>query len=233
LKISGPYGGSLSGAEDNLVLRAASELAARVDKLRFGAFALVKYLPVASGLGGGSADAAAALRALCQANRIATDDSRVIDAALATGSDVRVCLTPRARLMRGRGDILQDAPASVKLFAVLVNPSIEVSTAKVFARLGLAPGETLPRSMTDERAHIDAQILGSRNDLQAPAIAVTPEIGDVLASLATLPGVRLARMSGSGATCFALFDDAAAAAKAAAQLRRRKPDWWVRATRLS
>ena len=107
LKISGPQGGSLSGAEDNLVLRAARELAARIDTLQLGAFELVKNLPVASGLGGGSADAAAALRALCQANRIARR-SRVIDAALATGSDVRVCLKPRARLMRGRGDILEE-----------------------------------------------------------------------------------------------------------------------------
>ena len=119
----------------------------------------------------------------------------------------------------------------MKLNAVLVNPCVEVSTANVFARLGLPPGAASPAQKRAVDAPMDAQILAARNDLQPPAIALAPVIGDVLAALAAMPGARLARMSGSGATCFALFDDAAAAAKAAAALRRRKPGWWVRATR--
>ena len=232
LAISGAQGKAISASEDNLVLRAARELAARIDNLQLGVFALVKNLPVASGLGGGSADAAAALRALCQTNRLALDDARVLEAALATGSDVAVCLQPRARIMRGRGEILQDSPAPLKLNVVLANPMVEVSTAKVFAQVGLAPGVTLHEANPPSQAPIAAQIFHARNDLQAPAIAVAPVIGDVLAALAGASGVRLARMSGSGATCFGMFDDAAAAAKAAAQLRRRNPKWWVRATRL-
>jgi 4-diphosphocytidyl-2-C-methyl-D-erythritol kinase len=218
------------------VLRAAHALAARVPGLRLGAFHLTKILPVAAGVGGGSSDAAAALRLLARVNDLSFDDPRVADAAAATGADVPVCVAARARMMEGIGERLGPLLRLPPLYAMLVNPGVAVETKPVFAKLGLAPGEKFAggthASIADDLAREDlfGLLRAARNDLQKPAEALSPAIGDVLANLAALPDCRLARMSGSGATCFALFDDRHAARRGAILLRRDHPQWWVTAT---
>ena len=232
LSVRGPTAPQAGADVDNLVLRAARHLAARVPHLETGHFALEKRLPVAAGVGGGSSDAAAALRLLAQHNALAPDDARVVDAARATGSDVPVCLDPRVRTMRGAGEMVGPPLAMPKLYAVLVNPRVAVETAPVFKALGLAPGTVLASETADLATVTFDMIIAGRNDLEAPAERVAPVIGEVLNALAALPGSRLARMSGSGATCFALFDTCHAAARGARLLRRDHPDWWITPTLL-
>jgi len=238
LTIAGPTAAAAGPIDDNLVLRAARALAERVPRLRLGRFHLRKGLPVAAGLGGGSSDAAAALRALAAANGLAADDERLFAAAAAVSSDAPVCLCPTARSMAGRGERLGPALGLPPLPAVLANPGVAVATPAVFAALGLAAGASLdaPRAPRLEvgasAAHALAALAAGRNDLQASAIRIAPAIGDALEALQRLDGARLARMSGSGATCFALFDDRHAAARAARTLAAAHPDWWVRATYL-
>jgi 4-diphosphocytidyl-2-C-methyl-D-erythritol kinase len=231
LTVGGPTAAAAGDVADNLVLTAAHALAERVAGLRLGRFTLSKRLPVAAGLGGGSADAAAALRLLARANGLAPDDPRLMQVARATGADVPVCLDPRARLMRGIGDILSDPLDLPRLFALLVNPGVAVATADVFAALAAPPaGQSGPAALPEGGAALLAEIAGGRNDLEAPAIELEPAIADALAVLRKLPGCRLARMSGSGATCFGLFDSSRAASAAARTLRVAYPTWWVRAT---
>ncbi len=243
LAVGGPTAGAAGDTADNLVLKAARALAERVEGLALGSFALSKRLPVAAGLGGGSADAAAALRLLARANGIARDDRRLIEAARATGADVPVCLDPRVRLMRGIGDVLSDPLDLPRLFAVLVNPGVAVPTRAVFAALNLPPPapSTAGSSLSPlagqgddawggEPTALVAALAKNRNDLEEPAIELEPAIADVLAVLRKLPGCRLARMSGSGATCFGLFDTTGAASAAGRTLRAGYPGWWVRAT---
>jgi 4-diphosphocytidyl-2-C-methyl-D-erythritol kinase len=231
LTVGGPTGDAAGDVADNLVLKASRALAERVAGVRLGRFTLSKRLPVAAGLGGGSADAAAALRLLARANALAPDDPRLMQAARATGADVPVCLDPRPRRMRGLGDILSDPLDLPRLFAVLVNPGVAVATADVFAALAAPPaGQSAPTAEPLGPAALLAEIAGGRNDLEAPAIELEPAIADVLAVLHKLPGCRLARMSGSGPTCFGLFDSSRAASAAARTLRVGYPAWWVRAT---
>jgi 4-diphosphocytidyl-2-C-methyl-D-erythritol kinase len=231
LTVGGPTAAAAGDVADNLVLTAAHALAERVAGLRLGRFTLSKRLPVAAGLGGGSADAAAALRLLARANGLAPDDPRLMQAARATSADVPVCLDPRARLMRGIGDILSDPLDLPRLFALLVNPGVAVATADVCAALTSPPaGQNGPAALPEGGAALLAEIAGGRNDLEAPAIELEPAIADALAVLRKLPGCRLARMSGSGATCFGLFDSSRAASAAARTLRVAYPAWWVRAT---
>jgi 4-diphosphocytidyl-2-C-methyl-D-erythritol kinase len=231
LRVSGPTAATAGDTADNLVLKAARALAERVAGVKLGGFALSKRLPVAAGLGGGSADAAAALRLLARANGMALDDPRLMQAARATGADVPVCLDPRPRLMRGIGDILSDPLDLPKLPAVLVNPGVAVPTRDVFAALNLPAGQVAPAS--ERTTSFADEIANGRNDLEGPAIELQPVIADMLSVLRTLPGCRLARMSGSGATCFGLFDSTRAASAAARTLRVGYPAWWVRATVLS
>jgi 4-diphosphocytidyl-2-C-methyl-D-erythritol kinase len=231
LAVSGPTAPAAGEVADNLVLKAARALAGQVAGLALGRFALSKRLPVAAGLGGGSADAAAALRLLARANGIALDDPRLMQAARATGADVPVCLDPRPRLMRGIGDVLSAPLDLPRLPALLVNPGVAVATREVFAALTLPPaGQTAPAAAPTGRAALLAEIADGRNDLEAPAIELAPAIAEVLAVLRRLPGCRVARMSGSGATCFALFESSAAASAVARTLRAGYPSWWVRAT---
>ncbi len=236
LDVDGPTAAAAGNGADNLVLRAARELAGRTDGLRLGRFALTKHLPVAAGLGGGSADAAAALRLLMRVNGMARDSRRLMEAARATGADVPVCLDPRPRVMRGIGDVLSAPLDLPSLPAVLVNPRVPVPTKDVFARLGLAPGER-----RGEASEIDADALKDRdelirylasqpNDLEPPARALQPVISDVLAALSGCDGCLFARMSGSGATCFGLFGTDAAAAAAAQRVSGGHPGWWVAPT---
>jgi 4-diphosphocytidyl-2-C-methyl-D-erythritol kinase len=258
LRVRGPTAAAAGAIGDNLVLTAVRALSERIAGLTLGALVLTKRLPVAAGLGGGSADAAAALRLLAGANRLAMDDPRLLAAARATGADVPVCLDPRPRIMRGIGDVLSAPLDLPRLPAVLVNPGVAVPTKDVFAALALPPplaGEVAERSEAGEgphegscrltpsptlpgkrgREHTEfvAILTAGRNDLEAPAIKLQPAIADVLAALRQMPHCRLARMSGSGATCFGLFDSGRAATAAARTLRARHCGWWVRATVLA
>ncbi len=237
LTVGGPSAVAAGGGDDNLVLKAARALAVRRPGVTLGAFRLDKELPVAAGLGGGSADAAAALRLLARANGLAPDVPELQGAARGTGADVPVCLDPRARIMRGIGEVLS-APLSLPpLPAVLVNPGVALPTKAVFAGLKL---NSAPPALLDERAI--AQIRSGEdllrvlapqvNDLEAPAIALRPVIAEVLAVLRGLAGCKLARMSGSGATCFALFSSADEARAAQELLSVRQPAWWAKAVTL-
>lgn len=235
LTMSGPTAGPAGPTGDNLVLRAARHLAARVPGLRTGAFHLTKRLPVAAGIGGGSSDAAAALRLLARLNGLSRDDAAVLAAARETGADVPVCLDPRARMMRGVGEQIGAPLGLAPLPAVLINPGVPVPTAPVFKALGLAIGQSLPGAdhpVIGEGlggSALVAAIAPARNDLEPPALTVAPVIGTTLDALRD-HGCRLARMSGSGATVFALFADRRQAVRAAAALRAAHPDWWVAPT---
>lgn len=237
LIVGGPTAVASGPAADNLILKAAQALMARVSGLRVGRFYLDKQLPVAAGIGGGSSDAAATLRLLAQLNGLVLDDERLMAAARSVGADVPVCLDPQARMMRGVGGELSPPVRLPVLPAVLVNPGVMVATPDVFRALGLKPGEFLGRA-----AHPDASmqamgddwlkvIVASRNDLTAPALRIAPVIGEVLNSIEQQADCQLARMSGSGATCFGLFPSDAAAQAAARALSRT--GWWVRATHLA
>ena len=243
LTTTGPLAQACGETSDNLVLKAARLLAESVPGLKLGAFTLHKVLPVAAGIGGGSADAAAALRILARLNGLALDDERLLDVALATGADVPVCLSSRACDMTGVGETL--LPLNLpKLPSVLVNPCVPVATKDVFAELGLRNGELLvgatdviespawPQDGATVAEWVDA--LGIvNNDLEAPAKRIQPAIGEVLSALDAADGMLLSRMSGSGATCFAIFSDAAKAQAASGQIRRDHPAWWVHAGVLS
>lgn len=222
--ITGPFAEGLETGPDNLVLRAARAFADAFAVAQPHAITLDKRLPVASGIGGGSADAAATLRALARLHGVAPDDARLVRIAAALGADVPACLSGRAAFGTGRGDALAAIPGLGDRPALLVNPRVGVSTAAVFRgwdgvdRGAIAPGETLARG------------IAGRNDLQPAAEAIAPAIAQVVARLAAQRGVILTRMSGSGATCFAVFDTAAARDAAAT---RMDPDWWLLRTTIA
>jgi 4-diphosphocytidyl-2-C-methyl-D-erythritol kinase len=241
---SGPRAPDCGETNDNLVLKAAQLLRQRVAGLRLGEFTLDKVLPVAAGIGGGSADAAAALRLLARANQLALNDPRLIEVAQLTGADVPVCLSSRACVMTGVGETL--LPLTLpNMPCVLVNPCVPVATKDVFAALGLRHGELLvgaadvilhdpiwPEAGATIDAWIDA-LADIGNDLEAPATRIQPVIGEVLTALRDTGGARLARMSGSGATCFAIFNDDTDAQRAAQAIQLKHPLWWVHAGALS
>ncbi|GJD30751.1 4-diphosphocytidyl-2-C-methyl-D-erythritol kinase [Methylobacterium adhaesivum] len=238
LTVSGPTAGPAGPLDDNLVIRAARHLAARRPGLRLGTFHLVKRLPVAAGIGGGSSDAAAALRLLARSNGLDPVDPALLEAARATGADVPVCLDPRARMMWGAGESLGAALRMAPLPAILINPGMPVETAPVFRALGLSVGERYrPGSHPEiaegaDAATMLAAIAPARNDLEAPALGIAPVIGEALRALSGEAGCRLARMSGSGATVFGLFTDRAAAVRAACRIRATFPGWWIKPTLL-
>lgn len=221
LKIEGPFASMLPVTDDNLVLRAARAL----DPKRGAAITLQKNLPVASGMGGGSADAAATLRLLNAFWKMNMPTSLLEDIALTLGSDVPVCLRGGALWMEGRGEKLTPAQGVPALHAVLVNPGTEVSTKDVFARHRKASSHHSPFKHDDFLQWLSKQ----SNDLQPAAIALCPVIVEVLAALDE-HGARLARMSGSGATCFGVFESAKEARAAASTISLARPDWWVMAT---
>ena len=201
---------------------------------KLGAFHLVKRLPVAAGLGGGSSDAAAALRLLARANALPLEDPRIFDTAKATGADVPVCLMHRARIMRGVGDELGPLIALPPLIGLLVNPGHPVETKAVFARMKITPGAPTgfgghPAFVPDMSAStLLAALHKGRNDMEAAACLLAPVISDVLSVLSAAPGCRLSRMSGSGATCFALFKDCRSAARAKKAILQAHPNWWAK-----
>ena len=237
LAVRGPNAAHAGDTTDNLVLKAARALAERVPTVGFGAFALDKRLPVAAGLGGGSADAAAALRLLARAYGLKPDDPLIYAAARATGADVPVCVEPRTRLMRGIGEILSGPLKLPALQGVLVNPGIALATKAVFAGwkpnlAAVMPTDSTTLGAMTKRDQLLGFLKNQANDLELPALALAPAIADVLTALRNQQGCELARMSGSGSTCFAVFASAAEAITAAEAIHAAHPQWWVRATAL-
>ena len=237
LSVEGPNAQFAGPLDDNLVLRAARALQALIPHLRTGRFHLLKRLPAAAGIGGGSSDAAAALRLLARLNEISLNDPRLYAAAGEIGSDVPVCLDPHARMMLGRGDELGARLVLPPLFAVLLNPGVGLETRRVFAEMGYAPGDVSPFGPhpdigLETYASLSAKLKLARNDMEDAASVLAPIIGYALSVLGAAPGAALARMSGSGATCFALFADCRAAARTAKAIRRHHPEWWAKATLL-
>jgi 4-diphosphocytidyl-2-C-methyl-D-erythritol kinase len=238
LDVTGPTAASAGDTGDNLVLKAAHALAQRVPGLRLGRFTLDKQLPVAAGLGGGSSDAAAALRLLARENKLALDDARIRDAARVTGADVPVCIEPKTRMMRGIGEILSAPLPMQKLHAVLVNPRVAVPTRDVFVALAAKPLEAVPQPDDFIRPRMDAasilsEVCQRRNDLESPAVRLQPIIDDVIVALNDAATCGLARMSGSGATCFGLYHTADDAKLVAQKISAKQPGWWVQATTFS
>ncbi len=218
LTLSGPFAAGLSDDADNLVMRAAFALQAAFGIEAGAALSLEKNLPVASGIGGGSADAAAALRMLCRLWDIDKNDAKISHIAQKLGADVSACLTSETLYGDGKGDALTSVsiPGLSAMPLLLVNPGISLSTAQVFARW-----DGVDRGALDRDQPFDG-----RNDLTAAATALVPEIGALLGCLAKLPGVKLARMSGSGATCFALFENMTARDRAAALVQQTMLQAW-------
>ncbi|MFT5510865.1 MAG: 4-diphosphocytidyl-2-C-methyl-D-erythritol kinase [Hyphomicrobiaceae bacterium] len=248
LETTGPEAPAIEGP--NLVTATAQAVRFAIPSSTTGAFLLEKHLPVASGIGGGSADAAAAIRALARANAIDDPAKEFAQLAVSLGADIPVCIggpfsigSPvcTAAYMSGIGDkVWRPATGTLLppegLAALLVNPRIAVPTGAVFKALA-APALTDQRPAEPPAPFITSDdclsyIAASRNDLEAPAVAIAPIIAEVLSALRKLPGCRLARMSGSGATCFALLDDIEAAEHAAHALGQIQPQWWIKATRL-
>ena len=228
--VTGRFAGELDDASENLVVRARERLLARMSRpVAPFALDLEKNLPVAAGLGGGSADAAATLRLITRALRLESQPLAEIAASL--GADVPACLTSRAVIATGRGDVFAAAPKLPRLDLVVANPGIGLSTAEVYRAHDRAPRTAdLPRAPASfaDVAAVRGFLAGLRNDLERPAIALRPVIGEVLQALVSQKEALLARMSGSGASCFALCASARDAARLADRLGRREPGWWVR-----
>jgi 4-diphosphocytidyl-2-C-methyl-D-erythritol kinase len=236
LTIDGPFGAGLDAGPDNLVFRAADALSTEAEALGHArapvAIRLTKALPVASGIGGGSSDAAATLLALHELWGMALAPDRMLELGLGLGSDVPACLYARSVAVTGRGEQVADGPVFPPLPVVLVNPGVAVATKDVFAGLLTRTGAALPRMPSSFRDSADAAAFLARtaNDLEAPALRLAPVIGHAKAALGVQPGCLLARMSGSGATCFGLFATNDEASAAAIAIKRSQPRWWVAAT---
>ncbi|MFZ5791208.1 MAG: 4-(cytidine 5'-diphospho)-2-C-methyl-D-erythritol kinase [Pseudomonadota bacterium] len=234
LAVEGPFAAGLSTGEDNLVLRAARALADALRERGLAAggarLALVKNLPVASGIGGGSADAAATLIALTRLWQVPEGAVDLAAIGLSLGADLPVCLAGAPRFVGGIGERLDPVPALPTAALLLVNPGVAVSTPAVFKmRQGAFSAPARWSDALPDAAALAARLARCRNDLEASAMAIAPVIGEVLMALERLPGALLTRMSGSGATCFALFADIDHAEMAAARLRRERPRWWIAA----
>lgn len=223
LHVAGPMAQAVPTGPENLVLRAAASMGVALD------IRLDKHLPAAAGIGGGSADAAAVLRGIVA---LRPDMGLPTDQGLSLGADVPVCLRARAARMRGIGEQVDPVEDLPPLHAVLVNPGVAVSTATIFRSLARKDNPPMPAVLPvwGDAATLAGWLAGQRNDMQAAAITAAPVVGQVIAAIAATDGCLLARMSGSGATCFGLYADAQAAALAATSLAR--PGWWVRAVRL-
>jgi 4-diphosphocytidyl-2-C-methyl-D-erythritol kinase len=224
LEITGPFAAGLAAGSSNLVVRAARSLAAWAGRPAHAAIVLEKHLPIASGIGGGSADAAATLRVLCRLWDLAPSQEALAAMGLALGADVPVCLASRPARMMGVGETLLPLPPLPQCGLLLVNPGLAVATADVFRARSAAfsPTATPPAAWPTAEA-LAASLAVWGNDLEMPARILAPVISSVLARLQELPGCLLARMSGSGATCFGLFPDPATAQLAATEL---PSEWW-------
>lgn len=235
LTVTGPFAGALLDESDNLVLRAARALA-ELTGVREGArIVLSKALPVSAGIGGGSADAAATLRGLCQLWNVAPDAEALSRLALSLGADVPACLYARPAIVGGIGEILTPLPTLPSAWLVLVNPRVTVPTGQVFRALNKRFGQPRepwpkPPGSVEEMAR---WLEHERNDLEAPARTVAPTVNTALAEIDDTQGCLLTRMSGSGATCFGLYATPDAARAAAARISTAHPTWWVEATPLN
>ncbi|MBB3889690.1 4-diphosphocytidyl-2-C-methyl-D-erythritol kinase [Phenylobacterium haematophilum] len=238
VRVHGPFGGMLAGEGDNLVLRAARALLARARGPQpLVGLSLEKLLPVAAGLGGGSSDAGAALRLMRAALGVQVDDVELEAIAASLGADGAACLWGRPVLAQGRGELLTPAPQMPTIEAVLVNPRVEVSTPAVYRAFDALGefGDVAPPPMPAAFESVEelAAWLGMmRNDLQVPAVGLAPEVGDVLATLSEERETLIARMSGSGATCFAICASDIEADALAARVDALRPDWWTVRCRL-
>ncbi len=233
LDVTGPTADQIPTDGENIVLKAARLLAEATGVTRGAAITLIKRLPVAAGIGGGSADAAAALKGLMRLWNVSPPPEALRKLALAIGADVPVCLAGTPMRMMGVGEVLEPAPALPSAWLLLVNPMVPLHTPPVFkARTGpFSEADPLTVSPRDAKALAEA-LAARRNDLTPPAITIEPVVGEVLAAIAATPDCLLPRMSGSGATCFGLYAEEAQARAAAAQLAAAHPAWWVAPARL-
>lgn len=237
LTVTGPFAETLERAlpegAENIVLKAARWLADHADRPAAARLTLDKRLPVAAGIGGGSADAAATLVALCRLWGLTPDRQALMDLALGLGADVPVCLHGRAAQVTGVGEVMLPSPPLPPAWLVLCNPLVPVSTPEVFkTRRGRFNQASPLTEAPADAAALAAALRLRANDLTKAAVALAPEVGSVLVDLDALPGCLLARMSGSGATCFGLFADEAAARAGAARLAEARPQWWSAAAPL-
>lgn len=228
LDVTGPTAGQIPAEGENIVLKAARLLAAAAGVSKGAAITLTKRLPVAAGIGGGSADAAAALKGLMRLWDVSLPPETLRRVALSIGADVPVCLAGTPMRMMGVGEVLEPAPALPPAWLLLVNPMVPLHTPPVFkARTGpFSEAAPLTAPPGDARALAEA-LAARRNDLTPPAITIEPVVGEVLAAIAATPGCLLPRMSGSGATCFGLYAEEAQARTAAARLAAAHPAWWI------
>ncbi|MET3926419.1 4-(cytidine 5'-diphospho)-2-C-methyl-D-erythritol kinase [Devosia sp. 2618] len=233
LSISGPFAKALGTGESNLVSSAVAAFRARwPDAVKTAlSLRLVKNLPVAAGIGGGSADAAAALRLMASLSEHPVPMAELADIATALGADVPSCLVSMPLVARGVGEVLTPLPEFPACHIVLVNPMVPLATADVFRRLRAHDNYPLPELPTPltRPAQLGIWLAETRNDLQPPAVKLVPIIGDIVEQLAATQGCILARMSGSGATVFGLFGSAGQAHQAAQVMRAHNPDHWVAA----
>ena len=231
LSLTGPFAAGLPVDDDNLALKAARGLQSLAGIRAGAALRVAKNIPAAAGLGGGSADAGAALRGLCRLWQIAPPHPDLLALAASLGADVPACLGSLSVRGTGTGTVLAPLALPAGMGIILVNPRVSLPTSAVFSGLcppfGAAPSD-LPAGL--DRHVLIAALALRRNDLEVPAIAACPAIADVLAALRALPACWLARMSGSGASCFGVFDSLPAAEAAAAALAADRPAWWVQAT---
>jgi len=235
LRIEGPFATALSGGDGvNLIIKVAEAAKAHKPGLMLGQFRLVKTLPVAAGIGGGSADAAAALRLIARANPDASPETMAAELAPQLGSDVAVCLGSESALITGRGEIVRPVEGFPPCGVVLANPGLPLATADVYGAFEAPPVPAMlepapPPDFAGDFEKLIAYVAPRGNDLEAVATQRVPEIGAVLSALSRLDGARLARLSGSGPTCFAVFAAPREALRAATALAQSEPDWWIAA----
>jgi len=229
LSLGGPFGAQLSDCKQNLALKAAKLLAERTDTKQGVRVHLRKNLPVASGLGGGSADAAAVLRGLMHLWQLDPERIDLAETAELLGADVPVCVASKTSWMEGKGECVRTLPPLPEAGVLLVNPGVQISTSQVFGSLGPRRGTAMqpPRAPFPDVYALVRFLRETINDLEPPAQEIAPVIADVLQEMNELPDVLFARMSGSGASCFALFADEEKARTAAPLLRNRHTEWWV------
>lgn len=237
IQVTGPYAEDAGEPANNLVLKAAHALRRRIAAVGGGAFRLTKNLPAGAGLGGGSSDAAAALRLLAEANGLAKGDPALLEAAKETGADVAVCLERKARLVSGIGDVLSEPVAIPPLPAVIVYPGAPASTPAVYRAFDGMKASSAPLGMRvseipHERAGFFRFLHNQTNDLTSAAWSVTPEIAEADAALRNTDHALLIRMSGSGSTVFALHETMERAEAEAAAIRAQYPRWWVKTATL-
>lgn len=230
LVISGPFAFGLEG--ENLILKAANFITSSYPDVQSGVFSLDKRLPVASGIGGGSADAAAALRLLSSQISGGLEGLDYAEIARALGADIPVCIEQKPVMMSGIGDILKPIEGLVPLHAVLVNPGVPVSTGEIFRRLNASEiiedeGSQVALPAFSTLDDVLGYMTKHGNDLQAVAEDIEPAVVEVIKALQEQEGYRIARMSGSGATCFGIYENDAQAQKAASEISKSYESWWV------